>query len=208
MADVFKVHPETPQKRLLHRVSECLRSGGVIVYPTDSSYAVGCGLGEKDALERIRAIRHFDKDHLFTLLCRDLSEIAVYAKVDNWAFRMLKNATPGPYTFVLRATHEVPRRLQHPKRKTIGLRVPNHAIALGIVETLGTPIMTATLRSPVDDAPISDPETARQHFEKLVDVIVDGGACGVQPTTLIDLSEDAPKVLREGKGELEAIGVV
>lgn len=208
MADVFKVHPETPQKRLLHRIAECLRAGGVIIYPTDSSYAVGCGLGEKDALQRIRSIRHFDKDHLFTLLCRDLSEISLYAKVDNWAYRMLRSATPGPYTFVLRATHEVPRRLQHPKRKTIGLRVPDHPIALGIVETLGTPIMTATLRSPMDDEPISDPETARQYFEKLVDVIVDGGACGVEPTTLIDLSEEAPRVLREGKGALEAIGVV
>jgi len=208
MADVFKIHPETPQKRLLQRTAECLRAGGLIVYPTDSSYALGCGLGEKEALERIRAIRHFDKDHLFTLLCRDLSEISLYAKVDNWAFRMLKNATPGPYTFVLRATHEVPRRLQHAKRKTIGLRVPDHRIALGIVEALGTPIMTATLRSPVDDAPVSSAEAAREYFDKLVDVIVDGGPCGVEPTTLIDLSEEAPKVLREGKGALEAIGVV
>ena len=208
MADVFKIHPETPQKRLLQRTAECLRAGGLIVYPTDSSYALGCGLGEKEALERIRGIRHFDKDHLFTLLCRDLSEISLYAKVDNWAFRMLKNATPGPYTFVLRATHEVPRRLQHPKRKTIGLRVPDHRIALGIVETLGAPIMTATLRSPADDAPVSDAETAREYFDKVVDAIVDGGPCGVEPTTLIDLSEEAPKVLREGKGALEAIGVV
>lgn len=208
MADVFHIHPETPQKRLLRGAADCLRSGGVIVYPTDSSYAVGCGLGEKEALDRIRILRHFDADHLFTLLCRDLSEISLYAKVDNWAYRMLKNATPGPYTFVLRATHEVPRRLQHPKRKTIGLRVPDHVIALGIVEELGTPIMTATLRSPVDDEPISDPDTAREFFEKQVDLIVDGGPCGVEPTTLIDLSEEAPRVLREGKGELEAIGVV
>ena len=208
MADVFNIHPVTPQKRLLERTAECLRSGGVIIYPTDSSYAVGCGLGEKDALERIRTLRHFDADHLFTLLCRDLSELSLYAKVDNWAYRMLKNATPGPYTFVLRATHEVPRRLQHPKRKTIGLRVPDHPIALGIVEALGTPIMTATLRSPVGDEPISDPHTAREFFDKQVDLIVDGGPCGVEPTTLIDLSEDAPRVLREGKGELEAIGIV
>lgn len=207
MAEILKIHSETPQRRLLHRVTERLQAGAVIAYPTDSSYALGCGLGEKDAMERIRAIRRFDKNHQFTLLCRDLSEIATYAKLDNVTYRLLKNLTPGPYTFVLRATHEVPRRLQHPKRKSIGIRVPGHRIDQALLEMLGEPLMTVTLIMPGDELPLSDPEDVEERLGRQVDVIVDGGNCGLEPTTVLDLYDGTPKVMRRGKGDLSALGL-
>ncbi len=207
MTEVLKIHPETPQKRLLRRVVERVREGAVIAYPTDSSYALGCGLGEKEAMERIRGIRRFGKDHEFTLLCRDLSEIATYAKVDNAQYRLLKNLTPGAYTFILRATHEVPRRLQHPKRRTIGIRVPDHRIDQALLATLGEPLMTVTLLLPGDDLPLSDPVDVEERVGRQVDVVIDGDNSGLEPTTVLDLCEGTPKVRRRGKGDLSALGL-
>ncbi|MGH8401521.1 MAG: L-threonylcarbamoyladenylate synthase [Gammaproteobacteria bacterium] len=201
MSQFFTIHALNPQLRLVHRCVEILRDGGVVVYPTDSCYALGCLVGDKTAMDRIRTLRAAGKDHNFTLVCRDLSEIAVYARVDNPTFRLLKAHTPGPYTFILPATHEVPRRLQHPKRKTIGIRVPEHVIAQAILKELGEPLMSATLILPGDDAPLTDPEEMRRRLEHQVDLVIDGGPCGFQPTTVVDLSSGIPHIAREGRGD-------
>ena len=179
-----------------------LRAGNVIIYPTDSCYALWCYIGDKEAQERIRRIRGIDPKHDFTLVCRDLSEIAIYSKVDNAAYRLIKALTPGPYTFILKATREVPRRLQNPRRKTIGLRVPDNPIALAILEALGEPIMSSTLLLPGQETPLTDPEVILDQLGKQVDLVVDGGNCGVEPTTIVDLVEGVPKVIRRGKGDI------
>lgn len=201
MSQFFNIHPLNPQPRLVHRCVEILRNGGVVVYPTDSCYALGCLLGDKAAMDRIRVLRAAGKDHNFTLVCRDLSEIATYARVDNPTFRLLKAHTPGPYTFILQATHEVPRRLQHPKRKTIGIRIPDHVIAQAILRELDEPLMSSTLILPGDETPMTDPEAMRDRLEHQVDLVIDGGACGFQPTTVVDLSTGMPQVVREGRGD-------
>ena len=207
MAEYLKIHPENPQPRLIKQVAQGLRAGQVIAYPTDSSYALGCALGEKPAIDRIRWILGFGREHFFTLLCRDLSEIATYAKVDNTAFRLLKTLTPGPYTFVLPATREVPRWLWHPKRKTIGIRVPEHNTAQAIAEALGAPIMSVTLILPDHDLPLSDPLDVEELIGNDVDLIVDSGACEIDPTTVLDMTQDVPKVLRHGRGPVEQLGL-
>jgi tRNA threonylcarbamoyl adenosine modification protein (Sua5/YciO/YrdC/YwlC family) len=200
MSQFIAIHPQNPQARLINQSVAIIRAGGVIVYPTDSSYALGCHLGDKTAMERIRRIRQADKEHNFTLVCRDLSEIGIYAKVDNSAFRLMKNLTPGPYTFILKATHEVPRRLQNPKRKTIGVRVPDHPIVQAILALLGDPIMSSTLIMPNKEMPETDPEDIAELLETQVDLVIDGGHCGFEPTTVVDLMGDTPQILREGKG--------
>ena len=203
MAQFFAIHPQNPQKRLLDAVAAILRGGGLIVYPTDSCYALGCQLGEKGAAERIRQIRQTGKDHNFTLECRDLSEIAAYARVDNWAYRLIRSLTPGPYTFILRATSEVPKRLQHPKRRSIGIRVPSHVIAQGILAAIDEPLMSSTLILPGDDLPMTDAEEIRARLEHEVDAVVDGGSCGLEPSTMIDLSEGDVVIRRRGKGSVD-----
>jgi tRNA threonylcarbamoyl adenosine modification protein (Sua5/YciO/YrdC/YwlC family) len=204
VSQFFKVHPVNPQRRLLRRAVEIARSGGVIVYPTDSCYAFGWLIGDKQALERVRRIRQTERDHDFTLVCRDLSDIANYARVENWAYRLLRSRTPGPYTFILRATHEVPKRLQDPKRRSIGIRVPKHTIVQELLDELGEPLMSSTLLLPGDSLPLSEPEAIRERVQHLVDAIIDGGACGVEPTSVIDLSRDEVTVLRTGKGDVSA----
>ena len=206
MSQFFQIHPDNPQPRLVSQAVDIIRNGGLAVYPTDSSYAIGCHLGDRDAMERIRRIRQLDARHHFTLVCRDLSEIATYAKVDNQAYRLLKSLTPGPYTFLLPATHEVPRRLQHAKRKTIGLRVPDHQVAQALLAELREPIMSSTLILPGADLPETDAEEIRDRLDKLVDLIIDGGNCGFEPTTVIDLAGGAPEVLRQGKGDASQLG--
>jgi tRNA threonylcarbamoyl adenosine modification protein (Sua5/YciO/YrdC/YwlC family) len=200
----FKVHPVDPQRRLLQRAVDIIRGGGIVVYPTDSSYAFGWQLGDKAALEKVRLIRHTQRDHDFTLVCRDLSEIATYAKVDNPEYRLLRAHTPGPYTFILRATHETPKRLQDPKRRSIGIRVPDHRIAQGLLEILGEPLMSSTLLLPGDSLPLTEPEEVVERVGKLVDAIIDGGACGVEPTSIVDFSRGEIAVLRRGKGDTSA----
>jgi tRNA threonylcarbamoyl adenosine modification protein (Sua5/YciO/YrdC/YwlC family) len=202
VSQLFKVHPENPQKRLLARAAEIVRGGGLIVYPTDSSYAFGWSIGDKDALERVRRIRQTERDHDFTLACRDLSDIATYARVENWTYRLLRSLTPGAYTFILRATHEVPKRLQDPKRRSIGIRVPDNRIAQALLEEIGQPLMSSTLILPGDPLPLSDPDEIRERLEKLVDVVIDGGAGGVEPTSVLDLSGGEVVVLRKGKGDV------
>lgn len=202
MGQYFKVHPVNPQLRLLSRAVEIIRSGGVVVYPTDSSYAFGWHLGDKSALERVRRLRGIERDHDFTLACRDLSDIATYARVDNWAYRLLKALTPGPYTFVLQATHQLPKRLQDPKRRSIGIRVPDHVIAQTLLGALGEPLMSSTLLLPSDPLPLTDPEDIRDKLERQVDLIIDGGTCGIEPTSVLDLSGESVKVLRKGKGDV------
>lgn len=202
MAQYFNIHPESPQKRLIDQAADIIRKGGLVIYPTDSCYAIACHLGEKEADERIRRIRRLDKHHNMTLLCRDLSEIAVYAKVSNSAYRLIKSLTPGPYTFLLRATKDVPRRLQHPKRKTIGLRVPENPIAQALLDSLGEPMMTTSLILPEHDIPMSELDEIEDSLSKRVDVIIDGGACGIEATTVIDLLEDEPVLVRQGKGQV------
>lgn len=204
MAQFFQIHPENPQHRLIAQAVEIIRKGGILVYPTDSAYALGCQIGDKDALDRIRTMRKLDKNHNFTLLCRDLSELATYARVDNAAYRLIKNHTPGAYTFILEATAEVPRRLMHPKRKTIGLRVPDHPIALALLAELGEPIMTSSLLMPGEEYPMTDPYDMRAPLEHHVDLIIDGGYCGLEPTTVIDLTGDVPELIRQGKGDFSA----
>ncbi len=201
MSQYFEIHPETPQKRLIHQAVKILQEGGVIVYPTDSTYALGCMMGEKSAVDRIRQIRQLSGDHNFTLACRDLSEIGTYARIENSAYRLLKAFTPGPYTFVLKATGEVPRRLQHPKRKSIGIRVPDHAIARALLEELGEPLMSTSLLLPGQDLPFTEAPDIRDHIGKVVDLIIDGGACGMEPSTVVDLYDGVPEVLRHGKGD-------
>ena len=206
MSQFFSIHPVNPQPRLIHRAVDILRAGGVIVYPTDSCYALGCLVGDKAAMERIRHIRQAGKDHNFTLVCRDLSEIAVYARVDNPTFRLLKAYTPGPYTFVLPATREVPRRLQHPKRKTIGIRVPDHPVPLALLAEVREPLMSSTLILPGDDIPMTDPEEMRARLQHQVQLVIDGGPCGFEPTTVVDLSDDVPRVARVGRGDPAPFG--
>jgi len=201
MAQFFQLHPVNPQVRLVRRSVEILLEGGIIVYPTDSSYALGCQLGERDAMERIRRIRQLDDKHNFTLVCRDLSEITTYAKIDNQAFRLLKSLTPGPYTFVHEATKQVPRRMLHPKRKAIGIRVPDNEICRALLAELDQPILSTTLILPGDEHPLTDPEEMRQRLDKLVDLIIDGGFCGLDPTTVVDMIADPPQVVRVGKGD-------
>ncbi|PKM30306.1 MAG: threonylcarbamoyl-AMP synthase [Gammaproteobacteria bacterium HGW-Gammaproteobacteria-11] len=206
MSQYFHLHPENPQARLVRQAVDIIRQGGVVAYPTDSAYALGCHLGDKEALERIRRLRQLDDKHNFTLMCRDLSELGVYAKVDNPTFRLLKANTPGPYTFILNATTEVPRRLLHPKRRTIGLRIPGHQITLDLLEALGEPLMSVTLILPGDTLPLTDPEMIRDRIGKQIDLIIDGGACTVEPTTVISLLDDQPEVLRLGLGDPEPFG--
>lgn len=200
----LSVHPKDPQPRLVRDAVARIRAGAVIIYPTDSAYALGCHIGDKAALERIRAIRRLDERHNFTLMCRDLSEVSTYAVVDNASYRLLRAHTPGPYTFILRATGEVPRRLLHPKRKTIGLRVPDNRVALALLEELGEPIMSVTLIMPGEELPLADTGEMRQRLGRAVDLLVDGGGCGLEPTTIVDLSEGTPVVLRSGKGRSAA----
>lgn len=201
MAQYFEVHPDNPQPRLVRQALAILRKGGIIAYPTDSSYALGCAIGDKEAMERIRGIRRLDDRHHFTLVCRDLSQVALYARVDNIAYRLLKAHTPGPYTFILPATREVPRRLQHPRRKTIGLRVPGNATAQALLAELGEPLMSVTLQLPGDDRPLSDPHDIRARLEHQIDLVIDAGACGFEPTTVVDLAGPQPQVMRVGKGD-------
>jgi len=205
MSQFFELHPENPQPRLIKQAAHIIREGGVVVVPTDSSYAIACHLDDKGALERIRRIRELDKKHNFTLLCRDLSEIATYARVDNPAYRLLKAHTPGPYTFVLRATAIVPRRLQHPKRKTIGIRVPDHPVITALLAELDQPLMSSTLLLPGRELPETDPWEIRDRLEHQVDLIIDAGACGVEPTTVIDMADSVPTVTRQGKGYTEGL---
>ncbi|MBV8063087.1 MAG: threonylcarbamoyl-AMP synthase [Nevskia sp.] len=206
-AEWLELHPVNPQQRWLQRAVERVRAGGVIVYPTDSCYALGCQLGDKDAAERIRDIRQFDRNHMFTLVCRDLSEIATYARVDNWQYRLLKNLTPGPYTFILEGTRELPRRLVHEKRKTIGIRVPEHRVAQALLELLDGPLMSCTLQFPGEDQPVNDPDDDRAELERQVDLVLDGGSCGLQPTTVIDLTGDTPLLVRQGRGDVSSLGL-
>ena len=205
MSQFFRIHPDNPQGRLLEGTVRIIRSGGLIVYPTDSCYALGAHLGDRRAAERIRRLRGAGKGHHFTLVCRDLSEISTYARLDNWAYRLLRSLTPGPYTFVLGATGEVPRRLQDPKRRSIGIRVPDHPIAQGMLEALGEPIMSSTLLLPGDEIPLTDAQEIRDRLEHQVDLIVDGGSCGIEPTTVLDLSKGDLRILREGKGSVAGL---
>lgn len=207
MSEYFKLHPEDPQLRFVKRAAESVRSGGLIVYPTDSCYALGCHIGDKDALERIRRIRQTDKHHHFTLVCRDLAEIAKYARLDTWQFRLLKSCTPGPYTFLLPATRETPRRLLHERRRTIGIRVPDHRVPQMLLEVLAEPLMSSTLLLPGDELPITDGDVLRQRLAHEVDVILDGGHCGIEPTTVVDLAVNPAVVTRIGKGPIERLGL-
>ncbi|MFP1721467.1 L-threonylcarbamoyladenylate synthase [Lonsdalea quercina] len=202
MSQFFYIHPQNPQTRLIAQTVDVLRKGGVIVYPTDSGYALGCQLEDKSAMERICRIRHLDSSHHFTLMCRDLSELSTYAHVDNAAFRLIKNNTPGNYTFILKGTKEVPRRLMNEKRKTLGLRVPANPIALDLLAAMNEPLMSTTLMLPGNDFAESDPEEIQEHLGKQVDLIIHGGFIGQQPTTVIDLTGDAPEVIREGTGDI------
>ena len=203
MSDFLQVHPSDPEDRNIKQIANVLLAGGVIVYPTDSTYALGCHIGDKGALDRIRRIRQLGDKHNFTLVCKDLSSLASYAQVHNSAYRILKAYTPGPYTFILKATPEVPRRLLHPKKKTIGLRVPDNAIAQAILEKMGEPIMSTSLILPDEDERLVDPYDMKLKIGKLVDLIVDGGVCGVEATTMVDLVDGIPEVIREGNGDSE-----
>jgi tRNA threonylcarbamoyl adenosine modification protein (Sua5/YciO/YrdC/YwlC family) len=200
MAQYFQVHPQTPQVRLIRRAVEIIREGGVIVYPTDSSYALGCRLDNKEALERIRRIRRLGDSHYFALVCKDLSQISGIAKIGNEAFRIIKSLTPGPFTFILNATREVPRRLLDPKRKTVGIRVPDNAISLSLVTELNEPLFTSTLIMPEEEEALSDPQEIRERLEKLVDLIIDSGHMPFAPTTVVGFTEDRPELIRQGKG--------
>jgi len=201
MADFIQIHPKNPQPRLIARAADVLRDGGVIVYPTDSSYALGCRIGEKAALDRIRLIRRVDDKHHFTLVCRDLSEIAAYARIDNAAYRLLKSLTPGPYTFIVQATKQVPRRLLHPKRRAIGIRVPDTPIVRDLLADLDQPILSTTLILPGDEQPLEDMYEIRDRMDHCVDLIIDGGPCGILPTTVVDMTAEPPEVLRHGRGD-------
>lgn len=207
MSQYFSVHPTHPQLRLIRQAADIVRKGGLIAYPTDSCYALGCQIGDKDAMDRLRRVRGMDEKHHLTLMCRDLSEIAAYALVDNIQYRLLKAATPGSYTFILRATREVPRRLLHPKRKTIGVRVPRHPVAHALLAELDEPMLSATLQFPGDDLPLSEGGDIRARLERELDLILDAGHCGMEPSTVVDLSGEVPAVLRVGAGDVEALGL-
>lgn len=204
MSQFFHIHPDNPQKRLISQACDIIRKGGLVVFPTDSGYALGCHLGDKSAMEKIRRIRDLDSDHNFTLMCRDLSEISIYSKVNNSVFRAIKTHTPGAYTFVLPATKEVPRRLQHPKRKTIGLRIPQNSIALALLEELNEPMMSVTLILPGDDFPLTDPDDILDSIGRQVELIIDGGFGSREPTTVIEFIDDIPEVIRYGQGDADA----
>jgi len=201
MSQFFQIHPETPQLRLVRQAVEIIRQGGVVAYPTDSAYALGCHLGDKAAAERIKRIRRLDDKHNFTLVCRDLSDIGTYARVDNVQYRLLKTYTPGAYTFILDATTEVPRRLLHPKRRHIGIRVPDNRIVQDLLAELGEPLMSTTLILPGETLPMTDPYDIRETLEHELDLVIDGGFCGMEPTTVVNICDDVPQVLREGKGD-------
>lgn len=202
MTQYFQIHPDNPQQRLIRQAAEMIHGGGIVALPTDSSYALVCHLDDKAAVDRLRRIRGVDEKHHLTLLCRDLSDIANYARVDNTQYRLLKTATPGPYTFILEATREVPRRLSHPSRKTIGLRLPEHVIAQSLLEELGQPLIGTTLILPGSEDPLNDPAEIRDALQKQVELVIDGGSCSLQPTTVVDLTGAAPVVLREGRGDV------
>lgn len=201
MSQYFQIHPDNPQIRLIRQAAEIIRQGKVVVYPTDSGYALGCGIGEKTATDRIKTIRRLDDRHNFTLVCRDLSDIATYARLDNTQYRLVRNATPGAYTFILEATSEVPRRLLHPKRRQIGIRIPDNAIAQALLAELAAPLMSTTLIMPGEELPLTDPYDIRQLLEHQVDLIIDGGYCGMEPTTVVSLIEGVPEILRRGAGD-------
>ena len=207
MSQFFTIHPDNPNPRLIRQAAAVLREGGVVVYPTDSCYALGCHLDDKGAVARIRQIRGLNDNHHLTLMCRDLSEISRYARVDNVQFRLLKNNTPGNYTFILEATKEVPKRLQHPKRSTIGMRIPNHPVALALLAELGEPLLSTTLILPDESGPQVDAAHIREILEKQVDLVIDGGAVGVDFTTVIDLTGNAPVLVRRGKGDVATFGI-
>lgn len=203
MAQFFNIHPDNPQQRLIQQVTAILRRGGIIVYPTDSCYALGCRIGDKDAAMRLLRIRGLDEGHDLTLVCRDLSELGRYAQVDNNQFRLIKAHTPGPYTFILKGTREVPRRLLHKRHDTIGLRVPEHGVAQALLKEMGEPILSSTLMLPGHDVPLNEAWEIRERLEHEVDLVIDGGACGLTPTTVVDLTGAAPVVLRPGKGPVD-----
>lgn len=207
MAQFFSVHPTHPQLRLVRQAAEIVRQGGLIAYPTDSCYALGCHIGDKDAMDRLRSVRGIDDKRHLTLMCRDLSEIAAYAMVDNVQYRLLKAATPGSYTFILRATREVPRRLMHPRRKTIGVRVPQHPVAHALLAELNEPMLSATLQLPGDEAPMSEGADIRARLEHQLDLILDAGHCGIVPSTVLDLTGGTPVVLRAGSGPVDVLGL-
>ena len=202
MSQFFQIHPDNPQARLIRQTVEIVRDGGVIVYPTDSSYAIGCQIGDKSAMDRIRQVRRLDEDHNFTLIGRSLSELSAYTKLDNQAHRLIKSLTPGPYTFILKATKQVPKRLMHAKRKTIGIRIPDNRVALALLEELGEPVLSSTLILPDEEMPMMDPYEMRQLIGHAVDLIIDGGYCGLEPTSVIALHDAEPQVLRVGKGDV------
>ena len=208
MSQYFELHPLTPQTRLIRRAAELVRAGAVIAYPTDSCYALGCHIGDKSALERVRRIRQADRHHHFTLVCRDLADIGRFAKLATWQFRLIKACTPGPYTFLLPATAETPRRLQHERRRTIGVRIPDHPVARLLLEELGEPLMSSTLMLPGDALPLTDGQEIRARLEHDIDAVLDGGNCGVEPTTVIDLAVSPPVIMRVGKGPVSAISGV
>jgi tRNA threonylcarbamoyl adenosine modification protein (Sua5/YciO/YrdC/YwlC family) len=207
MAQLFVVHPVNPQVRLLRQAAQILDHGGVGAIPTDSCYALACHLDDKAAVDRIRAIRRLGERHLLTMMCRDLSDLGSYAKVDNATYRVLKDVTPGPYTLILEATREVPRRLSHPSRRTIGLRIPDHPVALGLLDVLGQPLISTTLQLPGDELPLNDVDDIRARLDHVVDFVLDAGPCGIEPTTVVDLSGVEAVVIREGKGDLAALGL-
>lgn len=202
MSQLFHIHPDNPQKRLIGQACDMIRKGELIVYPTDSGYALGCHIGDKSAMDKMRQIRQLDNDHNFTLVCRDLSELSAYAKVNNSVFRSIKANTPGAYTFILPATKEVPKRLQHSKRKTIGLRIPDNQIALALLEELNEPLMSCSLIMPDEDLPMTDADEISARLGNQVALVIDGGACGSEPTTVIEFIDDMPEILREGSGDI------
>ena len=206
MAQYFTIHPVNPQPRLIRQAAAIVRDGGVIVYPTDSCYALGCHIGDKAAMERMRRIRQVDERHHFALVCRDLAEIATYAKVDNQQYRLLKAATPGCYAFILQATSEVPKRLQHPSRRTIGLRVPDHPVVRALLTELNEPLLSSSLILPGDEVPLNDPDEIRERLDHQVDLILDAGSCGIEPTTVVNLSGPEPEIVRVGKGDTARFG--
>ncbi len=203
MSQTLYIHPDNPQARLIYQAVEIINRGGIVVYPTDSCYAIGCHIDNKAARDRIRRLRGLDSKHHFTLMCRDLSEISKYGIVDNINYRLLKTLTPGAYTFILKATRDVPRRLQNAKRKTIGLRIPNHNIAQALLEEMDAPLMSSTLIMPDDDLPLNDPYQIQLALDRQVELIIDGGFCGYEPTSIIDLMADAPEIIRHGKGDVD-----
>lgn len=205
MATLIEIHPTDPQPRRVQTIVDIIRDGGLVAYPTDSSYAFGCHIGDKRAINRIHRIRETSKRHNFTLVCRDLSEISTYARVDNWAYRLIRSMTPGPYTFVLPATREVPKRLQNPRQRTIGLRVPDHPLVHAVLDALGEPIMSSTLTLPGDELPLTDPADIEERIGQQIDAIIDAGATGIEPTSVLDLTSGEIKVLRAGRGDVSAL---